>query len=303
MNTVLASRYDEIIDRLVLGIEPVDGARRRRLAQPVEVIVEPRLPFGNPLSPEEKAWLISLRERTTGPEARGRALVDSWSRAERHPSCLHALRFRQEIGDRVDLRILDRSQRFVPRRLRVPLVPLGAPPDLALLDALPVGQRSRRPALFPGAAYDVSECVTGLRGRAVVRAGVPPRLIAARWARVQALDQNNRVVGVAHADHQGEFLLLIAPEAVQVADLPSPFTLSVRVRGTKPPPAPPPREIVDVDAFWDIPRETAAAPGSVADPVMDGTAPVPAFTASVSRAVDFTFGALISGGIAPFEIT
>ena len=294
MNTYVAERYIEHIDRLLLGVEPVDAARRRRLAQPLEVAIEPNRPLGPVLSGAEQRYLWGLLNA-------GRKLPDTWNRLERHHSCLLALRFRAGVGDRVDLRVLDPSQQYVPRRIRIPLVPLGAPPNSVLLDGLPIGQRARRLGLFPGAAYPVSESVTGLRGRAVVDVG--GQLVPARWPRVDALDAAGQVVGAAHGDQFGEFLLLLAPEAITVAALPSPFALTVRVRGRKPPPAPPDPLLVAADPFWDLPQEVAAAPGVVPDPVMDGTAAIPAYAASVSRAVAFTYGVLISSGVAPFEIT
>ncbi len=293
MNTYVAERFDELIDRLLLRLEPIDAARRRRLAQPIEVAIEPRKPLGPGLSIPEQRYLSGLLNH-------GIPLADTWDRLERHHSCLLALRFRPGIGDQIDLRVLDPSERFVPRRLRIPLLPLGAP-DLMLLAGLPIVQRSRRLGLFPGAAYDVSESGTGLRGRAVVR--VAGKLVPARWPRVDALDGNGLVVGAAHGDQHGEFLLLLAPEAIQAAALPSPFTLSVWVRGRKPPPAPPASLLVEADPFWDIPQEVAAAPGTSPDPVMDGTAAIPAYTASVTQPVTFTYGVLISSGVAPFEIT
>jgi len=296
MNRYLSSRYVEVIQSPLLGLEARDAARGQRAAQRLDIVLEPQRPW--PMPPDADRYLTTLRER-------GRRLEDICPRLDRHASGLFVLRFRADAGNDVDLRVVDRSERFVPRRIRVPLVPLGSPPSLSLLDRTSMARRFRRLALFPGAAYPVSESVTGLRGRAVIREGVPPRDLVARWPRVEALDDGGATIAVAHGDQHGEFLLLLPPAATdRLATLPNPFNLNVRVTGRKPVPAPPSALYAAVDPFWDLPIEVAGPPGSSPDDVMAGTAAIPHYNASATRLVTFTFGATVStSGHAPFKLT
>jgi hypothetical protein len=192
-------------------------------------------------------------------------------------------------------------QRFVARRLRVPL---ADPTDPALLDAVPLSKRSFIPRLFPGAAYDVTDSgATGLRGR-VVRddPAHPSATIPVRWPRIEAR-RGSTVVGRAHGDQNGEFLLLLESGAVAAADLPAPFTLSVEAFAP-PLPSQPPALVLATDPLWDVPLETVAALGALSDPVAAGAAtPVGYTRSSGSQPITFTFGALISSGIAPFKIS
>src|SRR5262245_6311495 len=295
MNAFVADKYAESIQRLALGIEPIDAARRLRIAQPIEIAVEgTALP--SPLPPALGRFLTVLRER-------GGRWSDTMARARRHPSCRHVLLFERGLKDHFDLRLFDHAQRFVPRRLHVPLVPLADPSDPTLLDAVPLASRSRFPALFPGANYDVSDNATGLRGRVVRDDPVHPgSVMPVRWARIEAR-RNGVIVGRAHGDHRGEFLLLLESSAVPAADLPTPFTLAVTAFAPPaplPPPAPP---VADVDPLWDLPLETAAAPGISPDPVAAGETVPPSYTGTSGlQPVTFTFGVLISRGVAPFKI-
>jgi len=295
MNAFVADKYVENVQRLALGIEPVDAARRLRIAQPIEIAVEGTA-FPSPLPPALVRFLTVLRER-------GGLWSDTMARARRHSSCRHALLFEPGLKDHFNLRLFDRAQRFVPRRVRVPLVPLANPADPALLDAVPLASRSRFPALFPGANYDVSDNATGLRGRVVRDDPVHPGgVIPVRWARIEAR-RNGVVVGRAHGDHHGEFLLLLEPKAVPAADLPTPFTLDVTAFAPPAPLPPPPAPVADVDPLWDLLLETAAGPGIFPDPVAAGETIPPSYTGtSGPQTVTFTFGALISRGIAPFKI-
>jgi len=300
VNEFLPKRFVENVQRLALGLEPVDVVRRARIPHPIHVAVE-GTPFTDPLPEPARLYLEDLRDR-------GIELGDVMLPIPRHPSCRHALLFEPPARDHVDVRFFERQQRFVPRRLRFPMPAVADPDDAALWDGIPLGQRSRRPGLFPGAAYDVTDSATGLRGR-VVRPDPlnPGKRIPVRWPRVVAR-QNGTIVGRAYGDQYGEFLLLLAPEAVPGVELTIPLQLEVTAFGPPPPPPPPPPPlppaiVMQVDPLWDVPLETAAAPGVAPDPVTAGEVVPANYTDSVTQTVVFTYGALISSGVPPFELT
>ena len=241
MNAFLPSRYLERVTRLALGIEAIDAQRQERIGHPIRITFD-QVPLG---LPRPKIW--------------------------RHNSCVFVLLFEEGVGTTVELRLFDSAEplwraetdrrRFVPRRLRIPLLAQN------VADSRPWSERARRIALFPGAAYDTSESATGLRGR-VERAGVP-----ARWARVQAIHPDSgQTVGRAHCDDRGEFLLLLDPSAAPIGDLSNPLTLNLRAHTPKPPSPPLPDAVKKLDPLWDLPVEVAPAPGA-ADPVSAGALP------------------------------
>jgi len=300
VNEFVPEVYVERIQRLVLGIEPRDAKRRQRIAHAIEIAIE-----GPPLTTDMKR---ALRDS-------GRNLTDTMRRVPRHSSCRHVLAYERPPKADITLRFIDRYQRFVPRRINVPLVVMTDPADPSELDtidappAVPVGTRpgtlrTRRPQLFPGAAYDLSEQTTGLRGR-VVRpdAADPTVLRPARWSRIDAV-RNGATVGTAMADHKGEFLLLLDPEAVREGQLVA--NLTVDVTAHAPLNAPPSPSALDmaVDPLWDLPLETLAAPGTTPDGVADGTTLPPGYnTGSATQSVQFQYGVLRSLGVSPFTIT
>jgi hypothetical protein len=288
MNRFLDARYVEQVDRLVLGIEPRDAKREMRIGQPIDVVVE-----GLPLTPRMMQAVLD----------QGRVLSDTMRRVQRHASCRHVLVYDRAPHDSVTLRLLDRWQRFVPRRLQVPLVALVHPELPSELDVVPANQRTRRPQLFPGAAYDVSEQTTGLRGRAVRRDPVDATVThPARWARIDAV-RNGETVGTAHADHNGEFLLLLDAEAVREGQLVTPLVVTVTARAPRSAPVPPSALAAAVDPLWDLPLELLAAPGVTPDGVADGIVLPAGYDGSATQAVEFQYGVLRSLGVAPFEIT
>lgn len=284
MNVFVADRFAENIQRLALGIEPIDAQRRLRVAHPLQVTFD-SAPQGLPARPV----------------------------IERHDTCLHVLRYFGREDDRVemsiydagrraparnvgfpilpagsiDLRFSDGARRYVPRRLRFPLLTATA------ADAQPFtpGRRIRRPALFPGAAYDVSETSTGMRGR-VLRGG---RLM--RWARVEArLLGSNVLVGRAHGDDRGEFLLLLGTNASPLSDLENPLTIRVTVFGPNVAPTPSSPDLPERDPLWDAPLEIAPAPGAP-DPVSAGETLPAGYVSMVTSTqdVEFILGKLRSG--------
>ena len=271
MNQILPSRYVENIQRLALGLEPVDAMRLRRVGQSLQVEVE------------------------RPPKASAKPPVP------RHPSCLHALLYYPALVDSVDIRIFEHfnaqetewqyhlPRQFVPRRFHIPLRTAGT------VDTFPSTDRVRRPFMFPGAGYDLDSCATGIRGR--VRRGGSPM----RWARATAvLTSSGQVVGRAHGDDRGEFLLLIDFKAIPVGDLVSPLSLRVNVFGPAVIPVPVPPDLLLRDPFWDLPLETPPAPGA-ADTVSTGETLPANYTATTGSNIDFFLGELRSAA-APFTI-
>ncbi len=261
MNEFLTSKYDERVTRLALGIEPLDAMRRGRIPHPIQIIFD-QVPLG---VSRPRIW--------------------------RHNSCVFVLLYENGVGTTLDLRIFDTPKpawsaeadrrRYVPRRLRIPLL-AGDQADLR-----PYAHRVRRPALFPGAAYDAAESSTGMRGR-VERAGEP-----VRWARVEALDPGSgQTVGSAHCDDRGEFLLLLESRAAPPGDLTNPFTLDLRAYAPKPPVPAVTDAVKQCDPLWDLPLEEAPAPG-MADPVCAGDWPCDSWVAAAGTvSVSFTLGRL-----------
>lgn len=229
-NSFLPPRWDELVTRLVLGLEPTDPLRRSRIAVPLEVAADG---VPHPLS-------RALRPAGAGPWDEH----DVLRRVQRRDTCRFALTLRDGVGGPARLRFLDRSQRYVPRRLAIHLSdPLS-------------GGRVVRPALFPGAAYPLPAGALGVRGR-VLRDGAPMR-----WTRIEARRPGGgEVVGRAHGDALGEFLLLLAPEAATGAEMPRPLRVRIAVFGPDDPPEPPPGGEAGADPLWDLPLEEADLTG------------------------------------------
>jgi hypothetical protein len=158
-----------------------------------------------------------------------------------------------------ELRVTDPSRQYVPRRFSVPLRRLAEVEDA---DRVPPGtfvpalSRVLRVWLSPGAAYQPGGGFTLLRGR-VVRGTEP-----VRWPRVAAAQgPGQRIVGRAHGDDKGEFLLPItdlgtAGPLVTTAFLP--VTLLVWARGPGGPPPPSAQELA-ADPLADLPVEAIAS--------------------------------------------
>lgn len=198
----------------------------------------------------------------------------------RHDSCVHAFLQRPTLGNPFDLRLTDESRRYVPRRLSVTL----APPAASKLS----------PGLYPGAAYDCTSRATGVRGSAT-RGGA-----AMRWARVEArllagAPATGAVVGRAHGDDRGEFLLLLGVEAAAIGDLPQTIDLEIVVYGPLPnAPTPVPLDLPSLDPLWDLPLEVVPTAG--VDDVTPGTKLPPDydFTPTSHSTVSFEMGRLKS---------
>ena len=270
MNQLLPEVFAERVERLMLGIEPRDAMRAGRIAKPIDVVLD-----GVPLD-RSAAWIpvgpALAWDRLFGvPDA-----IGALTRIPRHHSCRHALLFGSGMVAAVTIRLFDRQRRFAPRRIRYPL-----PANIRI-----ASPRVRRPALYPGAAYDISDAVTGLRGR-VTWNQPGSNEVPARWVRVEAVI-NGQIVGRAHGDDRGEFLLLLDSSAGGLGDLPTLLTAQVTVFG------PPARLPVPAnDPLGDLPLEVLPADP---DDISPGQRLPPGYVSTVlcSRPVDFELGRLLT---------
>jgi hypothetical protein len=258
LNVFVEPSYTERIDKLAVGFEPLDPLLAGRLVRPVRMEVE-----GNP----------------------PRAAID------RHHSCLHVLLYQPSLKATVVVRIWEATRCYVPRRLRIPLLTVGEAESRQITQKT-IAHRVRRPVLFPGAAYDAKGASTGLRGRVVRGDGTP-----VRWARVEArLPVGGALLGRAHADDRGEFLLLLAPLPPPAVPLEDPLNVRVTVFGLLVPPLPVPPDLPSRDPLWDLPEEVLAAPGdpdpAAAGEVLPAAWPAPA---SADRIIPFRLGRVLSG--------
>jgi hypothetical protein len=223
----------QVLHRLALGVEPVDAFTRALIGRGIRVGRE----------------LPQVRRRFRP----GTGLLDPLARRRDHAlehngTGRFKLRHGPGLGDAdtVIVRVDDPWRRYVPRRFQVPIWTFDevtASEDWPATTQTPakpptgpfVGTRSRmlRPWLLPGAAYALPGGTTGLRGR-VTRAGQP-----LPWPRVEAVldDANDNVVlGRAHGDERGEFLVVVTGEA---APVPLPLTtVAILLVLYGPPPAP-----------------------------------------------------------------
>lgn len=255
MNEFLEDGWVESVRRLALGIELTDPLLRSRIGWPVEVSLDgppkPRPSWQR--SPPLSTWAGAMPA----------------SVLERHDSCRHVLLLNGAIDGPVAIRVQDRTQRFVPRRLGIEMPgPIG-------------GGRRVHPALYPGATYPLAAGVVGLRGR-IQRDGLP-----LRWARAEARrTTDDLVVGRAHGDEHGEFLLLLTSESSRGAALTLPFRARVTVFGPDVPPDPGADPVAAMDPLWDLPLEEVAL-GPAGDTVLaaeelpDGYVSRPGSTAEV----------------------
>jgi len=241
MNKFLPERFVERIDRLMLGIEPLDALRAGRIVHPIDVTLD-----GRPV------------------------------KIPRHDSCRHALLFKPGIKTPIVIRMSDRRRRFVPRRISYPV-----PADIET-----PSPRVRRPALYPGAAYDVGNSFTGMRGRVTWSASAADET-PVRWVRVEARI-GGRLVGRAHGDDRGEFLLLLDSSATGFGALPEKLELAAQVTvfGRAP------GQVSMQDPLADLPVEILAGDP---DDVSPGEKIPPEYGLLSSRVVIFKLGVPLTG--------
>lgn len=170
------------------------------------------------------------------------------------------------------LRVADPSRQFVPRRVVVHLA--EPPPDQP-------ARRVRPVHLFPGAAWPFSaHGATGIRGRVVDAAGRPRR-----WTRVEAR-MDGEIVGIAHGDDRGEFLLLLWPRAGQLADSGTQITARLRIFTLSPTPAA--STWVD-DPLADLPLEAIDLEAGGPTPLAQGIGRPPGYGATPATQSNFQF--------------
>ncbi|HLT38489.1 MAG TPA: hypothetical protein VK034_19515 [Enhygromyxa sp.] len=222
--------------RLALGVEPIDALLGGRVARPLQVELE------------------GSGHRFTRHES-GRYSLARWlGAAQAGPT------------SPLDLRIFDRRRGYVPRRLRVHLPPVAE---------VASGRRIRRPALYPGVAWDLVGNATALRSR-VLRDGAP-----VRWACVEARRPGageDDIVIRTRADDRGEFLLVLASDTIELSELePIPgepigsklmidLELDLRIHGPASAPVPPPASEGPLDPLWDLPLDELELPADPVDP-------------------------------------
>ena len=263
MNEFLSSRWVESVRRLALGIEPTDPIVRARIGHRIDIALD-----GTPLPVPGH-----LRDPSASPWDEATTL----ERIGRRDSGRHTLLFTGEVDEPIVLRLQDPARRYVPRRISIEM------PNPML------GGRQVRPALFPGAAYGPPAGAVGMRGR-IERDGEPMR-----WARVEARRAvDDLLVGRAHGDEFGEFLLLLDPAASRGADLILPLEVGVTVFG--PDDAPDPDDFPDSseDPYWDLPVESATLDAD-GEEVLAGRALPTDYVSrpNSSREVEFSWSGLV----------
>ncbi|MEU5952116.1 hypothetical protein [Streptomyces sp. NPDC047525] len=293
-----------LLHRLALGVETVDAVTGRAVGTAVrvgrEVPDQPRRRHrGQGLDPMLRRTDLPLEASSTGRyrlrhELRRRPVPPPRNGVPPAPAP-------------VVVRIDDPSRRFVPRRLAVPLWTLA---EVEAAEAagghIPVRSRLLRPRLLPGSAYVLPRGVTGLRGRVRDAAGPLP------WARVEARIEDQPpdevIVGRAHGDERGEFLLVVTTLGDVDLALRREVLLRIVVFGPAPVPAsvpvPAPSPAAgDEDRLSrlpvePVPRAAGAPPPTEADldtALMRGETPPPGYQqSSADRRVRVPVGGMRS---------
>lgn len=288
MNVFLPETYVEGIQRLALGLEPRDALTGGRVPHFVTAALE-----------DVPQPVTSWRNLQPGDD------IDDYLPAmDRHASSHYAVIYQAGLKIPVDVRLFDRERKFVPRRLRIPI---KAEAEVVAADdpskpQVPITSRVLRPLLFPGAAYDVTELATGLRGRVVSAGGQP-----LRWARVEArLVSTGELLGRAHGDDRGDFLLVVQLDPGHVGAPDDPLDVQLTLYGPNPAPAPAYALQPQVDPLWDLPLELPnIPPPGVDDPVAAGVQPPPNYVASAGgpATVSLPLGRISSAGIPPMTFS
>ena len=167
------------------------------------------------------------------------------------------LRHQRPLPRQVVIRLDDPTRRYVPRRLRIALWPVARLDQGPAQPYVTVAHRLLRAWLWPGAAMTLPAGSTVVRGR-VVRQGR-----AARWVRVAARDQGGRIVGRAHGDDRGEFVLVVTDQNAN--PLPAVLSLNLRIHAR--------RRVVPIDLLDPcadlVVERIPRSPAPPAAPVLD----------------------------------
>src|SRR5262249_42186634 len=148
VSTALPGVFDELVQRLAIGLEPRDAVSRTRIARPVDIAIDgqPEFDIDAPPWPEQSS-------------------VAGLTRLRRHGSGPFVLLYGPAVRTRVALRLVPRDRRYVPRRIEVDIFSEGL--VRAAEEAgndIPTASRTWRPLLFPGAGYDLADTATAVRG-------------------------------------------------------------------------------------------------------------------------------------------
>ncbi|KRE60016.1 hypothetical protein ASG92_22290 [Arthrobacter sp. Soil736] len=240
-----------LMHRLALALECIDSVTERPVRSGVRIGREVR---GPQIGREQDAgWpCVDLLDKGVG---RG------------------VLTFGQPLPDVVTIRIADPTRHAVPRRLSIPLWPAPDGANAALA-AVPAASRSARPWLLPGSAYLLPPGATSVRGT-LVRGGS-----ALRWARITARGPGGMVVGRAHADDRGEFLLVISSTGTLPPPAPSELDITLEIHAG-------PQAAAAADNLGDLPIERLIMPAAPPDPgdllndTIRGRTTPPGYTGSI----------------------
>jgi hypothetical protein len=186
-----------VLHRLALAVEVMDPLTDQRV-----------------ITPARAGWELLRRTRSTNP---------TWPCAPLDPAgpARFKLRHQHPLPRRVVVRLDDPARKFVARRLRIKLWPVGRLDQTATRPYIPTSHRMLRAWLWPGAATALPVGSTVVRGRVVRTEG------AARWVRVTARDRGGAVVGRAHGDDRGEFVLVVDRQLAN--PVPDSLALSLRI--------------------------------------------------------------------------
>jgi hypothetical protein len=290
-NHFLPSRYVEIIDDLAIGVEPVDAVLGSRVPPPLYMVRD------SELAEDVRRQLGDDRRQVTF----------AFPKIRRTNTCRFRLRYRELdpepaadmwVGVRLVQGFNELTPRhYVPRRFEIRLL-RRQPLDPAIPDPNAPATRIHRPALFPGADYPVHDSATCIRGR-VLRGGRPMP-----WARIEARRPlgPSVVVGRAHGDDRGEFLLLLNTAAASLGGAGMYVTVRVTVFGPNPALAPPPTSESAIDVQWDLPIERLPFSAASSNAVARGEELPPNYTAQTWRDVTVRVG-VVSSALDPFVIT
>lgn len=264
-------------DTITTGIGPVPVFHRLALG----LVVRDAVTRGSPGTPLRVGWEASghllTRERARR-RAAGSAIDPrrDWPcvEFERTGDGRFRLRAAPARPDTLTVRVDDPTRRHAPRRIEIALWPHDRLIDET--NPVPVAARTIPLWLLPGAGYPLARGTTAIRGR-VARQG-----LAVPWARVAAVDAGDptAVLGRAHGDDRGEFLLILTTTNQN----PVQSTVPVRliVHGPAGTPHQPPVETA---------RQPGNAPGTPGDPdlpVLRGEVPPPTHLPHTGPAVTLT---------------